>query len=190
MQDYFADIAGYTTLRNIPLEESAFAMLDLDDYVFADYAGKDGKVNLYIGYYYSANKAYSAHSPMICYPSQGWEINQQPVRHSLNVGPHIIQYEEIITSLGTTKELVLYWYQAYQQTNIQVYKNKLDMGYNKLMHNNEQHAFVRVSVPFSDLTSDKAHQSAIDFMQVFYPQFLRYIEDDLAPENTSFVLSK
>ena len=177
MKDYFGEIPGYTTLQHIPLAESAVEMLNLDDYFYTAYLGPNGKVNLYIGYYYSANKAYAAHSPLICYPSQGWEIKKQPVAHELKVGSHVIHYEEIVTSFGTSKELVLYWYQAYKETNIQIYKNKIDIGYNKFRYNNEQHAFVRVSVPFNGASREEVHQVALDFMQVFYPQFLSFFAE-------------
>jgi EpsI family protein len=150
----------------------------LDDYTFTDYKGANGTVNLYIGYYYTADKAYASHDPMVCYPSQGWKIDEQPVKHSLGVGPNRINYEEIITSNGPQKELVLYWLQSHLLTNTQVYMNKIDMAYNKLTKNDEQHAFVRVSVPIADTTYEKAKKSAADFIQTFYPNFIEFIKTD------------
>lgn len=167
-------LEGYKTDRTIDLAREHVTMLKLDDYIFVDYKGPMAHPNLYIGYYYTANKAYSAHSPLICYPSQGWKIDNKPHRDSLQIGSHTINYEEIITSLGERKELVIYWYQAGLQTNTQIYKNKIDMGYNKLMNNNEQHGFVRVAIPLNS-TYEESKTSAIDFIKAFYPPFIQYI---------------
>ena len=156
------------------MAEDAVAMLKLDDYLFADYKGPLGIVNLYIGYYYTANKAYAAHSPLICYPSQGWKIDSNPKKAFLQVDAQTIKYEEIITSSGDTKELVLFWYQAGLFTNTKIYMNKIDMGYNKLRHNSEQHGFVRVAVPIKN-TYEESKSSAINFIEAFYPQFINYI---------------
>lgn len=70
IRQYLEHIDNYKTVRHIQLAENASNMLSLDDYLYADYEGPDGNVNLYIGYYYTANKAYASHSPLICYPSQ------------------------------------------------------------------------------------------------------------------------
>jgi len=176
LDEYFEQVAGYETLRHVAMEASAVKMLALDDYTFTDYRGGNGRVNLYIGYYYTADKAYASHSPMVCYPSQGWKIDEQPVRHSLDVGPNRINYEEIVTSHGEQKELVLYWLQSHLLTNNQVYMNKIDMAYNKLTKDDEQHAFVRVSVPIIDSDYEQARKSAVDFIRAFYPNFIRFVE--------------
>ncbi|MBU1220215.1 EpsI family protein [Myxococcota bacterium] len=178
ISQYLEHIENYSTVRKIQLTENASDMLNLDDYLYADYEGPDGKVNLYIGYYYTANKAYASHSPLICYPSQGWIVEEQLFDHILNVGPYQISYDEIIASLTNDKELVLYWYQAHHQTNTQIVKNKIDMGYNKLMNNGEQHAFVRVSVPLKDIDYEQAKKRATDFITTFYPLFIDFVDVD------------
>lgn len=174
LNQFFSQIEGFETPIMIDMSSDAVKMLSLDDYYFADYKSPYGNANLYVGYYYSANKAYAAHSPLVCYPSQGWKIDSKPKKGTLQIGSQTIEFEEITTSFGEAKELVLYWYQAGHFTNTQIYKNKIDMGYNKLMNNNEQHGFVRVAIP---ITSDYegAYQVATRFIEAFYPQFMKYI---------------
>ncbi len=175
LMKYFQHIPGYKTIQMISLEKDALTMLKLDDYFFADYQGPSGKVNLYIGYYYSAAKAYASHSPLICYPSQGWKITSKPQTNTLQLPSSTIHYEEITTSLGTQKELVLFWYQSRLQTATQIYRNKINMGYNKLAYNDQQHCFVRVAVPYADSSYAKAKNTATTFILAFYPQFTKYI---------------
>jgi EpsI family protein len=176
LSSYFNTIEGYETLRSISLEENAFQMLNLDDYLFRDYQNPKGMVNLYIGYYYTADKAYEAHSPLVCYPAQGWKIDQKPVKLTINVDGKKIHLEEIITSLGDKKDLVLYWYQTHLLTNTEPYQNKIDMAISKLKYNDEQHAFVRVSTSIDDGSYDQAKERSIDFIKRFYPQFVTFIE--------------
>jgi EpsI family protein len=176
LKNHLQEVSGYTNLRNIELAKDVYDMLNLDDYFFSDFKRNGSEVNLYIGYYYSAAKAYAAHSPLICYPSQGWQIDRKPLKGKLEVGGHTIHYEEIITSLGGQQELVLYWYQARLQTNNQVYRNKIDMGYNKFKYDDEQHGFVRVAVSFPAGNYKKAQEEALAFVKAFYIQFVEYIE--------------
>ena len=178
LSGYFSHIDGYESLGFVDMLPSHLKMLQLDDYVFANFKGHDRNINLYIGYYYSAGKAYRAHSPLVCYPAQGWKVDSKPMIATLATGPYTINYEEIVTSLGQEKELVLYWYQSHLLTNTQVYKNKIDMGYNKLVNNDEQHAFVRVAVPIGKSSYDEAKKSAVDFIHAFYPRFVEFIKAD------------
>ena len=175
LKQFLSAIPDYKVIRHIKLEQNAYDMLDLDDYFYADYQGPSGKVNLYVGYYYTSNKAYAAHSPLICYPSQGWVIDEQQPSTSMNVGPYSIKFDEITTSQGKIKELVIFWLQAYERTNTQIVMNKIDMGYNKLMNNGEQHGFVRVSVSLTNTTYKEAKQSAVDFIAAFYPHLIEYV---------------
>ena len=109
---------------------------------------------------------------MVCYPSHGWKIEKQLSDLSLNASPSAINYNEIITSLNTQKELVLYWFQASQDTNTKAFKNKTNVAYNKLTNKGEHHAFVRVSVPFGMATEEQAKQRLTDFVKVFYHLFI------------------
>jgi EpsI family protein len=178
LHSYFKQIGEYVAFNKITLDNEAYKMLDLDDYLYAEYQAGNSKINLYIGYYYTSDKAYSSHSPLICYPSQGWKIENKPKVIVLKVPPHRIQCEEIITTYGQKKELVLYWYQAGLFTNTQVYKNKIDMGFNKLFNNTQEHGFIRVSIPFADDTYVDKKKFVVDFIQSFYPKFINFIEPE------------
>ena len=174
---YFENIEGYKVIRHITMEDDVLNLLKLDDYLYTDYEGPDGKITLYIGYYYTADKASAAHSPLVCYPSQGWKIEEQLSDLTIDMSPSSIHYNEIITSLNKQKELVLYWFQASQDTNTEAFKNKTNVAYNKLTNKGEQHAFVRVSVPLGNSDQEKAKQRVTDFVKVFYPHFIRFVDD-------------
>lgn len=173
----FTRLEGYQLTQQIDLAPEAYAMLRLDDYLFADYSGNNQVINLYVGLYYSAAQAYAAHSPLVCYPSQGWEIENRPAKRSLEVGPYVVNYEEIVTSYNDQRELVTYWYQAHDRSSTQVYRNKIDMAYNKIRNKDESHAFIRVSVPFAASTRGQAQEATRHFIQAFLPRFIDYLDN-------------
>lgn len=179
---YLADIKGYATEKDHPLSPEIFAALDLDDYMSAAYRGSGGKVSLYIGYYYSLAKVSAAHSPTVCFPGQGWTINQ-PEMKTIKVGEHTIHYAEMTASILESKSLILYWYQAHHHTSPYIYRNKINTLINKLTGKKEDHAFVRVSVPFTGKSREEAEQAGIDFIKAFYPKFIDFM--DSGPSQTT-----
>jgi EpsI family protein len=177
LKQYFLTIQGYETIHQIELPESNIKMLKLDDYIFSQYKGEKGVINLYIGSYYDSKKAYASHSPEFCYPSQGWKVIVPPETYSLKRANYQINYNEIVTSLRGQRELVLYWYQSHLSTNTQVYKNKIDMAINKLKKLDPSHAFIRVSIPFGDFSYQATKDVAIQFINAFYPILINYVHE-------------
>lgn len=176
LQTVFGPVEGYQLVARTPLEPDVYRFLDLDDYVAATYGRADGTVGLYIGYYYTLDKVSAAHSPLVCFPGQGWSIDQ-PRKGQLQVGKHTIHYAEITASLEGRKELILYWYQAGESTAPEVYRNKLSALVNKLTGKSQQHAFVRVSVPYNHTDIEQARQLGQAFIAMFYPRFIDYIHE-------------
>jgi EpsI family protein len=177
LSPYLEKIEGYTTERDSALPAEVYQALDLDDYMSTAYTNTAGRVSLYIGYYYSIDKVSAAHSPTVCFPSQGWTIDQ-PVMKSLVVGDKTIHYAEIVASILENKSLILYWYQAYHSTSPYIYKNKLNTLFNKLSGKSEEHAFVRISVPFSQMTKESAEKTGTDFIRAFYLKFIKFMDEE------------
>lgn len=182
LNTFLKNIEGYQAGVNVALEPETTRFLELDDYTYTSYRNSDGAVELYVGYYYTADKVSAAHSPLACFPGQGWIITQ-PVFHSLSLGNgQTVHYAELIASIEEQKELIFYWYQAYQSTTPHVYLNKINTLYNKYRNDQEQHAFVRVSVSFTKSTEEKAREQGLEFIKNFYPAFIKFTEQNgLAP---------
>jgi len=156
------------------LDDHIVSFLDLDDYVQTSYE-KDGRgVSLYIGYYYTLDKVSAAHSPLVCYPGQGWKINQ-PQEHRFIVNQHAIHYAEVTAGRGEYQELVMFWYQAHEKTAPEVYSNKLNALLNKITKKKQEHAFVRISIPLGTSSPQEAEVIGKNFIAAFYPVFLNYI---------------
>lgn len=181
LKQVFGSLDGYKLISSSPLEPGIVEFLELDDYIQNRYE-KDGKIiDFYIGYYNSLDKVSSAHSPLVCFPGQGWVIDNQS-KNQMIFADKVINQEEFITTLGDYQQLVLYWYQATNKTTPQIYKNKINAVINSLANNNAEHAFVRVSVPLEDLSTKIARQLGQDFIATMYPVFLDYINSSLKKE--------
>lgn len=176
LQTVFGPVAGYRIASRVPLEQDVYRFLDLDDYTSVNYEKEGVPVGLYIGYYFSLDKVSAAHSPLVCFPGQGWAIDQ-PVLHRLDLGGYVINYAEIIARLENRQELIMYWYQAGTSTSPEIYKNKMNAVFNKLGGKGQEHAFVRVSVPVADSAMERARETGKEFIAAFYPAFLAYIAE-------------
>ena len=179
LQTVFGPVPGYTIAYQSPLAEDIYRFLDLDDYTSVGYAQERAvaPVGLYIGYYFSLDKVSAAHSPLVCFPGQGWTLDQ-PKKRRLDIGGHVINLEEMVVRLENRQELILYWYQAGETTAPEVYRNKFNAVLNKMNGRSQEHAFVRVSVPFIGDTPDQARAAGEQFIATFYPVFLAYIAEN------------
>ncbi len=171
LKTVFGPIEGYDITYRSPLDEDIFTFLELDDYTSINYAKDGTSINLYIGYYNSLEKVSAAHSPLVCFPGQGWTIDQ-PSIHRLEISGHTIHYAEMVATLEGRQELVLYWYQADVTTSPEVFRNKINAMINMMFGKKQEHAFVRVTVPFTQTNEENARKAAIKFIQAFYPIFL------------------
>jgi EpsI family protein len=178
LKESLRKIEGYITGKDIPLEEHITTMLKLDDHIFTTYSNPNGSVILYIGHYYSLAKLTAAHSPLVCYPSQGWIIDE-PVARQFPIGSDTLNYSELVATLGERKELILYWYQTTNKSSQNIFQIKIATLLNKLRNNNEQHGFVRVSIPFSGTDQDLARETGFTFIQAVWPHYLNYIEHNI-----------
>ena len=179
LQQVFGPVAGYRMIGSQQLEDPIVSFLELDDYVMTTYRKSELPITLYIGYYYTLDKVSAAHSPLVCFPGQGWTIDR-PEKRSLMVGNHTVNYAEIKASLEGHRELVLYWYQADDDTAPEVYYNKVNAALNKLSGGSSEHAFVRISVPFGQgITKEQARLEGLEFIAEFYPSFLSFINNSI-----------
>ena len=174
LQTVLGPVKGYNILQTSPLDDHVISFLELDDYTQTRYE-KDGRaIDLYIGYYFSLDKISAAHSPLICFPGQGWTVSQ-PTEYRITVNQNEIHYAEIIASMEERQELVMYWYQAHEKTVPEAYKNKLNALLNKVTGKKQEHAFIRMSVPIGKSGPEEARNVGKNFIAAFYPVFLTYV---------------
>jgi len=175
LNNVVSEIDGWSIVRQIALPEKIVKSLNLDEYINQVYSNKYTNVSLYIGYYYTSKKIGAAHSPLVCYPGQGWIVSKEEKR-KIGVGDDSINLSSIIISKGNEKNLVLYWFQAFDKTFPGTFLQKIYAFFARFLYHREDNAFVRISIPIINRQSKgKALSTGQEFREAFYPRFLEYV---------------
>jgi EpsI family protein len=151
--------------------------LKLDDYINAGYTDGKRTVFLYVGYYYSKGKVGAAHSPLVCYPGQGWVVSDAKKRNVplKDARQRPVELATIRIERGDDRQLAVYWFQSYDLTASDTFRQKVNTFYQKFSGGHEANAFVRVSVPIGPGGEREALETALDFVADFQPRFLSYL---------------
>lgn len=162
---------------DIVMEQATIDALRLDDYLFRRYRDGTQVAMLYIGYYSKATKLGAAHDPLVCFLGQGWEISPQRVGvYRFPGDPEMeVNYSVMVASRGEHRELVLYWYQSMEMTASNSARQKLNTICERLKGKPGRNALVRISVPVGREGSSSALQTALKFLESFYPSLREYI---------------
>jgi len=175
-----SQIHGWEKSSFIELQNNIVSALELDDYVNTSYYSNTGKVHLYIGYYHTGKKIGAAHDPLVCYPGQGWKINQKAngnyqVSSKNNVK---INYSAMIAELGQSKDYIVYWFQSVDETSAGTFMQKVRLIGKKLLGSGDENAFVRISTSIERNSLKKSEKVVFEFIEAFYPVFLDYIKSN------------
>lgn len=170
-------IGDWQKVAEVPFDPIIIEELKLDDFLFQSYARQGASVELYIGYYYSADKVGAAHDPLVCFPGQGWQISGKGSDRLTLPGAEAgsISYSRIIAEKDEEQTLVLYWFQAGEETAAGTFMQKLHILKNKLRNHNVNNAFVRVSVPLKEISQEEGEERVHQFIADFYPVFRNYL---------------
>lgn len=175
--DTLSGIKGWQNRGFIPFDNKIIETLKLDDYVNLRYSDSKDIVSLYVGYYLSTKKVGAAHDPTVCFPGQGWILSEKSTGTlELATDPGTaIAYSMMIAELEQQKELLVYWFQSYDQTMPGTFGQKLSLFWKKLLGQGEDNAFVRITVPIGDQPIEEYRDTAFRFIQAFYPVFLEFV---------------
>jgi EpsI family protein len=171
------NVNGWKVAGQFPMEEKIVRALELDDYVFAGFANGQDRVGLYIGYYLTTKKVGAAHDPLVCFPGQGWVLSDKSTG-KLSVGPEgkdVVSYSSMVANKGKDRELLVYWFQSYDETSGGTFSQKLRSLAVKFRGGGEDNAFVRVSTELGEQSQEQAREIIFRFVRDFYPVFLTYI---------------
>lgn len=167
-------VPGWNLTKSEKIDEEIIKTLELDDYVSARYSNGTEDVALYVGYYKTMEKLGAAHSPLVCYPGQGWVLSEKTEK-VLDVKTHSVKLTKMVAEKGENRAAVIYWFQAYEKTSHGTFWQKINTFVNKIAKSKEENAFVRVSISLHDKSIDEAYATGLEFIKAFYPCFLRYV---------------
>jgi exosortase D (VPLPA-CTERM-specific) len=152
--------------------------LELDDYLIADYARADARVNMYVAWYDSQRAGRSAHSPRSCLPGGGWRIAQLdqvniPVG---GVAAGSLRVNRVLIELGNEKQLVYYWFQQRGRSITNEYLVKWYLFVDSLTKSRTDGALVRLVTPLRPGESAvQGEERLAAFLSDAAPRLDRYI---------------
>ena len=163
---------------NIIMEDSVIKELDTDVYVFRKYRSDKGEViTLYIGYYGTKKGGRTGHGPGGCYPGSGWAIlNESQVMQlvAFDGKKKKIKLNSMKIKRGNIAELVFYWYQSNGDEVLSSgIEQNLHRFRNKILHNRNDGAFIRVSTPITQSLS-YTESRLKDFIKKVFPLIVQY----------------
>lgn len=155
-------------------------VLKADCTIFTTYS-KPGvlPVTLYVGYYENLDKSKWSHAPQVCYTAQGWIMTTNDKVRITN-GQEVMKVNRLRLEKGNEAILVYYWYQTAEKVFTDLYRLKLSLFLQRLMHKEKQtngNAFVRISMPIA-ANPKYSHRQLEEFVDQFYPQFEKWLTEE------------
>jgi len=143
-----SDIKGWTNGEHTPLNPKIVKALELDDYVNQNYFNGHERVSLYIGYYFTTKKVEAAHDPLVCFPGQGWVVSdREKGKLVLRRSPaYSISYSAMTVQRAMEKQLIIYWFQSYDQTNPDTFSQKVTSVWKKILDQREDNPLVTFKI--------------------------------------------
>ena len=191
------NIGGWTS-RDIPIDEATLAILGKGDFLSRDYyspslqpvstssdpiTGRHSGVppiNLFIGYFATQRTGQSIHSPQHCLPGAGWTFESKYTRYTDLIADNGKKFRvgEYVITDGTTRQFVLYWYQAHGRSIANEYIAHAYMIVDAIRYNRTDGSLVRVITPIAggEPVAD-ARARVVRFTQQMTPLLPRFIPD-------------
>lgn len=155
-------INGWTG-QDFPIGEDVLAVLGKGDFLNRVYTKDAGAakvadidggmeaisapVSLFIGYFPTQRTGQSIHSPQNCLPGAGWSFDSSHYVYITATDGRKYHVGEYVISNGTTRQFVLYWYQAHGRSIANEYAAKLYMISDAIRLDRTDGALVRVITP-------------------------------------------
>jgi len=150
---------------DIRMNQGVVDILQADGLVFREYRGP-ANLPVSLCLMYHINDRYGAHSPEVCYTSQGWTIEFEGERHTRHaVLPNSgFEVNQFTVEKGDQRRVVLYWFfgSDKRQTASRT-RQMLANAAHRLFHTTSISGFVRVSSPMEPDSEAVSMEHVIDF---------------------------
>lgn len=163
LSDFPNSIAGYHTTENIPFDQDTLNVLGVTDYLNRVYAGPQGLIGLYVGYFRTQRTGATIHSPKNCLPGAGWQPQTATIYQLKLPDGRDVPVNLYVIRKGLEQELVLYWYQSHGRIVASEYWGKFYLVYDALRLNRTDAALVRITVPMMPGGEQLAQEQATAF---------------------------
>jgi exosortase D (VPLPA-CTERM-specific) len=147
-----ATVGAWSGERRV-LEDVYLDVLQLDDYLLADYLRPATlPVNFYVAWYDTQQAGRSAHSPRACLPGDGWQIQElgQVALPGAADSASALAMNRALIARGGERQLVYYWFQQRGRNVTNEYLVKWYLFWDILTRRRSDGALVRLTVRVPD----------------------------------------
>lgn len=170
---------GAWQATDAPVDAESLAALDADDHLSLNFLRSDGRiVNLWGAYYQSQFSGSAAHSPLVCIPGGGWEI-ESAERSTLSFdatgAPAELPVNRLVIVQGSTRQLVYYWFVEGGVVEANEYRAKVRLLANSIIRNRRDGALVRFITPIEGGDEEAADSALRQFITETAPLLPQYL---------------
>jgi EpsI family protein len=147
--------------------------LKAEEFILRSYEDNNGnKLKLYLAYF-TSRKGTSTHNPDVCYPAQGWRIeNKGKVTIDIDGKKYNLAKRYFIK--GAETQTILFWYQAGDKVYSDKLRHQLMVIKNAVLKNDMQASIVRVS-PISPMSDEEALKKEKELSRLIIPMLGDYL---------------
>ena len=168
---------GYSSV-DVPIDQETLDVLGAGDFLSRNYSrfGQPMPIGLFIGYFPTQRTGVTIHSPKHCLPGAGWVFESSEYVELKDAAGQEHQVGEYIIASGSTKQFVIYWYQAHGRSVANEYMAKIYMATDAMRMNRTDGSLVRVITPIDPREPISAARArAESFTALLSPLLPRFI---------------
>lgn len=167
-----------------PVDQESLAQLAATDYLSVNYLSGGGTlavqevVNVWAAYYQSQVSGSAAHSPLVCIPGGGWQIESVGTREiAMAPGDNAprMTVNRLIIAQENDRQLVYYWFMEGGVVETDEYAAKARLFMNAVLHNRRDGALVRYITPIRNNDIDAADRQLEGFIAQAAPEMKQYL---------------
>ncbi len=164
-------IDQWTVAQQGVIDQETRDTLRADDYLTRLYEDKSTgeAADLYVAFFKTQQTGQTPHSPKNCLPGSGWVPSSSREVNIAIPGMKLpIRVNQYVVAKGTTKAMVLYWYQSHGRVVANEYAAKVWVVVDSVRYHRSDTALVRVVVGIGDGGEQQAARTATRFVQAFF----------------------
>ena len=159
----------------MPIDATALAALNATDHLSVNFVRGSDVVNVWSAYYDSQYSGNAAHSPLVCIPGGGWQVEDGGIVAIPTAGGGNLEASRLIISQGTDKQLVYFWFVEGGRHETNEYAAKLRLFQNAVLHNRRDGALVRFVTPVDGGDVARADRTLKEFVAEAAPLLPAYV---------------
>ncbi|MBK8161349.1 MAG: VPLPA-CTERM-specific exosortase XrtD [Rhodospirillaceae bacterium] len=136
------------------VDPESLAALNATDHLSLNFAqGDNTVVNLWVAYYQSQYSGSAAHSPLVCIPGGGWQIESlDTISLPVDTGNSMLSVpiNRLVIAQGSRRQLVYYWFVEGGVVETNEYLAKARLFANAVIDNRRDGALVRFITPIEN----------------------------------------